>query len=379
MNNQLSRMRFTEEDVLHALEKHLLGSGVEKKSIKKNFVWEKNGKMLLFDLAVLRPGQRNQIYIIKSSSAIKSNANAIKNGMKNIAEDTRADVYLACFSQKNKLTILSADENWNLNSKRKTSIFAKNVSDYFAKIKELCDLHSNEPKYFFRGHSDKDYVSIPSIFRKGMVHHEQRLYRESIRKMPCEFTKDMSTFDKLVKMQHYGLPTRLLDITSNPLVALYFACKEKKETDGCVMIYPVLDNQIKYYDSESVCILSNLAKCSQNFCFLNEKGRFVFDIQEDKPNFKEELLKEDALKKVLCVVPKMNNNRIIRQQGAFFIFGMGKTKNDPARFLDSAIKIYIKAKYKEEILKELAVLGFDEGSLFPEVDKVLEQIKSTYK
>ena len=54
---------------------------------------------------------------------------------------------------------------------------------------------------------------------------------------------------------------------------------------------------------------------------------------------------------------------------------MGKTKSECAQFLDPAKKIIIKAESKKEILKDLAVMGFDEGSLFPEVDKVIEQIK----
>lgn len=74
-------------------------------------------------------------------------------------------------------------------------------------------------------------------------------------------------------------------------------------------------------------------------------------------------------------MPKLNNERIIRQQGAFFIFGMGTNKDIPAKILDQPTKIIIKADAKKNILKELELLGIDEASLFPETDKVMKQIK----
>ena len=77
-------------------------------------------------------------------------------------------------------------------------------------------------------------------------------------------------------------------------------------------------------------------------------------------------------------MPKLNNERIIRQQGAFFIFGQGRTKDEPATFKDQPQIIIVDADSKKTILKELQVLGIDEATLFPETDKIMKQIKSKY-
>ena len=109
---------------------------------------------------------------------------------------------------------------------------------------------------FFRGYSDTTYELTPSLLRKWdngdwqFMPSEDRLCKELLIAHHDEFQGDQYCFDRLVRMQHYGLPTRLLDISGNPLVALFFACSSKPKTDGEVIVFHVASSGVKYYDSD---------------------------------------------------------------------------------------------------------------------------------
>lgn len=235
--------------------------------------------------------------------------------------------------------------------------------------------------YFYRGHYDCSYKDIAPIYRgnKSPNHNnlkeEDRFFRELLRRCPEDFSHCSNTFERLVKMQHYSLPTRLLDITSNPLVALFFAClqtenEKGKDVDGELLIYKVNRHDIKYFDDKEVCLLSNIAMFPYETKM--QKGHRDFKhiisrIKQENPYF---YINDAAFNQVLCVMPKLDNPRIIRQSGAFFLFGCKETKAEPAVLSVPKYKIKIKKEGKERIINELNSLGINESTLFPEIENV---------
>nr|WP_079656840.1 FRG domain-containing protein [Serratia marcescens] len=306
------------------------------------------------------------------------------------------------------------------------------VVDFVVKISEI--KRDKGYSYYFRGHSDFGYDLSPGIYRKESrwIKREHRLFREIIIKCPNEFKDSKTTFQKLVKMQHYALPTRLLDITTNALIALYFSCvgMNEKEKDGEVIVFKISDQDVKYFDDKDVSLLSNLSKVEYlfNLHYRTQEDEnsyrdiIVNDAQEQPDKtLRESILSEiresikssnartkeserlllDAvnrdgcfipygisgkdLNKVICVKPEMDNPRIVRQDGAFLLFGMNYEKRMPATIPEHYIhtpvsgRIIIKSEAKEKIISELESLGITAGNVYPEIEHVANHIKRRYQ
>lgn len=255
--------------------------------------------------------------------------------------------------------------------------------------------------YTFRGERNSAWPIAPGILRdnrKRLLRHEKDAVRELISVHPNEFLTDQSMFDKLVRMQHYGLPTRLLDVSANPLVGLFYATstvdpKLESPTPGKVFYIRVPEVRRKYYDSDAVSCISNLSNMSdaeklvlyQNrnksiieFNDIDQTKRLIQFVRGEKPSFQPTVHPKD-LNRIWYVVPKLNNRRIIAQNGAFLIFGLSLTPRipvvNPIRFRS----IIIPAAAKESIRNELSLLGVTKSSLFPEIDHVAEHIVDKYK
>jgi hypothetical protein len=176
----------------------------------------------------------------------------------------------------------------------------KNITNFINQIKRTGTKKGFEN--YFRGHSNSDFKLEPSIYRDGYINNEDRIFKESIIRIPQEFSSYKTTIEKLVKMQHYGVPTRLLDVTSNPLVALFFACNKDFDKEGEVIFLQIPQDHIRFYDSDTVSILANIAKRPKNFEYdylpttkiseFNEShhiGYLLHEIKEEKPYFQDKV------------------------------------------------------------------------------------------
>jgi hypothetical protein len=125
----------------------------------------------------------------------------------------------------------------------------KDVADFINRLKNL--QLSDGQRRFFRGHSKHSYHLTPNVYRDAALKdNESALYHDCLRLVPEAFTEDSNTIERLVRMQHEELPTRFLDVSESPLVALFFcvryandASKATKE-DGEIIIFDWPENEL---------------------------------------------------------------------------------------------------------------------------------------
>jgi len=265
--------------------------------------------------------------------------------------------------------------------------------DYLEKLEV-----DRESAMFFRGHDNFTYKPIPSIYRNiGWIKNEDVLFKELILRCPNDFPDNQSTFQALVRMQHYSLPTRLLDLTLNPLIALFFASADSLPVNesGEVLFYRVPKREIKYYDSDTASVIANISKRPSTFSIpamtqeieafntTKEIQLLLHEIRGEKPYFDKKIIPEH-IRSVICIKPKMDNARIIRQDGAFFLFGTGQSKMEPASlplgYLNPGKlpRLLVKAQDKLKIRQQLESLGITKGTVYPEIERVAEYIKTAY-
>ncbi|MFJ1337030.1 FRG domain-containing protein [Pseudomonas caricapapayae] len=207
-----------------------------------------------------------------------------------------------------------------------------------------------DERYFFRGEGRDYYSLIPKVGRtkKALLplgYYDENTIFERFKNQAIGLVhpSPMNEWEWLALAQHHGLPTRLLDWSTNPLVALYFAVAE-----------PMND-----VDLQKEQIVAPKYQGDAAFYFLTIKSAFINTNVIRKP------LKHQY---VGIYKPPHVTNRIRAQSGVFTI------QPDPhqplnERLRGSAVRKYrIPYSAREEIRQELRLFGIHQAFIYPDLD-----------
>lgn len=247
-----------------------------------------------------------------------------------------------------------------------TNIDVKDIKEYQEAIDSI---KKDFPNCWFRGLTDKKYTLEPSIYRTPFKPELEATFLGQFKSQAPPFLKNLpyNDWEWLFLMQHYGVPTRLMDWTAHPLVALTFTLKEindRADDNKDLVVYclnPVkLNERITAIDHDK----------NNPIPFIGENQIHIFGVGQNKTN-----------NLPIAIIGPLNNDRIIVQKGAFTLFPFKLDKKiEDSEHSDEFLKsITIKTGKLLEMKLSLENLGFNYDSLFPGLDSIAKSIVKPYK
>lgn len=241
-----------------------------------------------------------------------------------------------------------------------------NINEFHQAIKRV-KLNFNTS--WFRGLTDIDYELVPSIYRNPYSSDKELNFLGKFKSHSIPFLDHIpqNDWEWLFLMQHYGVPTRLMDWSESPLVALTFALKnvkdgiENKKDSIIYCLNPIELNQK---------VSGHNFRDSDPIPFIGEDLLHMYGVGQNKKN-----------NLPIAIIGPLNNHRIIAQKGTFTLFPHSiesgfTTHNSTKDFLS---KIILNKECLSDLKEDLYNLGITYESLFPGLDSISKDIINTYR
>ena len=277
---------------------------------------------------------------------------------------------------------------------------------------EIVRVNNKTYKYtidlFYRGHSS-NYELKPSIERLrentfySIFDITNFIITQAKSEYPVLFSETDNPLELLFKLQHYGIPTRLLDITANPLVALYFVCRNYDKKDGEFFVFGsqfektrkniIGNSSLTYLARSDLYSFNTIDIISFISTILNDKF-IINDIDNFIDSNKIDDIMIDTINELHFIYPPKLFDRLTIQQGKFILYFNDYFYDEinkniihnrylspiPKDHKNIIARYIIPAESKKHLLEELKMLNITESTLFHDnIDKVCENIVADFK
>ena len=299
------------------------------------------------------------------------------------------------------------------------------LTDLIAKLRTLEPMMESmvpgvRTRLFYRGHDDSTWTLKPSIMRlESIGNAESEVLTDFMARNPDVFADRESLLSQTVRAREYGLPTRLLDITSNPLVAMFFAVNDERldSKSGALHVFGLSPWMIKSFNSDTIALVCAYARLNiqdqrmltgvydptssdaeshirdarldhllgrYNFRWSETMDRLLGEVIMDRHHFSNRIDPFDFFK-VFAVTPKAELRRLREQSGAFLLSGFHQRfeRNVVLRAMPNT-PIYehrvftIPADAKRRIREELERLNISKETMLSSPEVSAEAIRKRY-
>jgi hypothetical protein len=229
-------------------------------------------------------------------------------------------------------------------------------------------VRSEDRILWFRGHQSSTWDVQPSIWRDYDKAAERNFTNRFSSRAGTSFEKLPEYNDaagRLSLMQHYGLPTRLLDWTRSPLIAAYFALEKyiyasppQPEDASIWVLEPHTLNVKEGFGEVTPPIDANMCRDMLTPAFTHR----------DKEN-----------NKVMAVMAAERELRMFVQQGCFTIHSYRKPLNTRKGHEEYLLELRIPAEVVRDLAFSIDVCGFRQGDIFPDLEHLSAELKGIYR
>ncbi len=254
------------------------------------------------------------------------------------------------------------------------------LDSFTAVLKAVEDFQSKNDLSWFRGCNDSTHALVPSLFR-----HPSKKKVETMRELELDIARVFAQrsppfvqqsfrdeWEQMFFMQHYGIPTRLLDWSESPLIAMYFAltggeryANGKPKKDAAIwMLNPAMWNRGALSD-------------------ISFTGGVLDTSKEQVRSYGPNVDLEQRKNLPVMIYGTHNSPRIVAQRGTFSLFGKSKdcmaTAYKAAEFADGILhKVVVPKEKREEVALSLLKKGVSDTTIYPDLQGLSLELKKHF-